>query len=423
MSWMHASKNNKIDSFIYFDEIPDRYNNLKKIQNSLLHCYFNSSETLNAFNELIEHQDYSFSRYNFFLSNYLFFNNKEEKAAKVIERGKEKHHTSLLLKQSEQFILEKKSKWIKSFYNCQNPKDNIAEFFYVIANLYSSEQDYQLSNFYLNISLLLNKKFTPNKTLLAENLFYQKKYKLSKKTYSSIKKIGSVYSWHASKNISTISLIISDKKNSISILKKAFDLIPNPNFEHYYDLANFYKDNGYYKESIKYYSLTLKNLKEDHFLIPKILDRRGTSYERIGEWDKAEKDLTESLRILPDQPYVLNYLAYSWIEKKINIDKALEMLKKAMLLKKNDGYITDSLGWAYYANKNYIEAEKFLQKAVQLMPLDPVINDHYADSLWMLNKNIQARYFWKYVLNLDNTEEELKNSISDKLVFGVNKKS
>ena len=169
--------------------------------------------------------------------------------------------------------------------------------------------------------------------------------------------------------------------------------------------------------------MTLKNLKEDHFLIPKILDRRGTSYERIGEWDKAEKDLTESLRILPDQPYVLNYLAYSWIEKKINIDKALEMLKKAMLLKKNDGYIIDSLGWAYYANKNYIDAEKFLQKAVQLMPLDPVINDHYADSLWMLNKNIQARYFWKYVLNLDNTEEELKNSISDKLVFGVNKKS
>ena len=73
------------------------------------------------------------------------------------------------------------------------------------------------------------------------------------------------------------------------------------------------------------------------------------------------------------------------------------MLKKAMLLKKNDGYIIDSLGWAYYANKNYIAAEKFLQKAVQLMPLDPVINDHYADALWMLNKNIQARYVWNYI--------------------------
>ena len=84
------------------------------------------------------------------------------------------------------------------------------------------------------------------------------------------------------------------------------------------------------------------------------------------------------------------------------------MLKKAVKLKKNDGYIIDSLGWAYYKNKNYIIAEKFLQRAVQLKPLDPIINDHYADSLWKLNKNIQARYFWKHVLSLDDTEQNLK---------------
>ena len=198
--------------------------------------------------------------------------------------------------------------------------------------------------------------------------------------------------------------------------------MPNPNFEHYYELANFYKDEEYYKKSIKYYSLVLKKIKKDHYLVPKVLDRRGTSYERIGEWDKAEEDLTESLRILPDQPHVLNYLAYSWIDKGININKALEMLKKAIKLKKNDGYIIDSLGWAYYVNKNYIIAEKFLQRAVQLMPLDPIINDHYADSLWMLNKNIQARYFWKHVLSLDDTEQKLKDSINQKLIFGITKK-
>ena len=184
---------------------------------------------------------------------------------------------------------------------------------------------------------------------------------------------------------------------------------------------NFYKDNEYYKKSIKYYSLTLKKIKEDHYLFPKILDRRGTSYERIGDWNKAEKDLTESLRILPDQPYVLNYLAYSWIEKRINIDKALVMLKRATILSENDGYIIDSLGWAYYANKNYINAAKFLQRAVELMPSDPIINDHYADSLWMLNKDIQARYFWKHVLTLDDVEQKLKDSINQKLIFGVAK--
>ena len=125
---------------------------------------------------------------------------------------------------------------------------------------------------------------------------------------------------------------------------------------------------------------------------------------------------------MPDQPYVLNYLAYSWIEKKINTGKALEMLKRATKLRENDGYIIDSLGWAYYANKNYVDAEKFLQRAVELMPLDPIINDHYADTLWMLNKNIQARYFWNYVLSLGNTEEGLKDNIGKKLIFGINKK-
>ena len=101
----------------------------------------------------------------------------------------------------------------------------------------------------------------------------------------------------------------------------------------------------------------------------------------MDEWHKAEKDLEESLRILPDQPYVLNYLAYSWVEKGINIDKSLEMLNKATSLKKNDPYIMDSLGWAYYANKNYVDAEKFLRRAIKLLPLDPIINDHYADKL------------------------------------------
>ena len=130
----------------------------------------------------------------------------------------------------------------------------------------------------------------------------------------------------------------------------------------------------------------------------------------------------KSLKILPDQAHVLNYLAYTWIDKGINLDKGLEMLKKADQLRENDGYIVDSLGWAYYARKNYVKAEFFLRRAVELLPDDPIINDHYADTLWMLNKNIQARYIWKYLLKLDNTEQKLKNDINNKLIFGITKK-
>ena len=163
----------------------------------------------------------------------------------------------------------------------------------------------------------------------------------------------------------------------------------------------------------------MSNVVKNHILFPKILDRRGASYERIGDWEKGEKDLMESLKLLPDQPHVLNYLGYTWIDKGINVDEGLEMIKKANRLRRGDGYIIDSLGWAYFIKKNYIEAEQYLQTAVELLPEDPIINDHYADNLWMLNKRIQARYFWQHVLNLENTDQELKDKVSKKMIFGT----
>ena len=423
IAWIKASENNKEDSFKFLDKVPERYHNLKKIQNSFLQCYFDTSKAQIAFEQLMNNEDSDFSRYNFFFANYLLFKNKNIEAEKVINLSRKTHKSNLLIKQTENFILTGNSKKIKNLFNCKNPVDVIAEIFYVIANIYSTEKNYQLSNFYLKISFFLNNKFTPNKTLLAENFFYQQKYELSKKIYNSLKSIGPVYSWYASINLAIILSDIEDKEYAVFDLEDEFNLLLNPDLEHNYELANFFKDREYYQESIKYYSSALQYIKQDHFLFPKILDRRGTSYERLGDWDNAEKDLKESLRILPDQPHVLNYLGYSWIDRGINIDKALEMIIRANELKKNDGYITDSLGWAFYVKKNYLDAEKFLQRAVEILPLDPIINDHYADTLWMLNKHIQARYFWKHVLGLDTVEQKLKDNVSKKLIFGIANKS
>ena len=425
ISWVKASENNKNNSFEFLDKIPKSYDGLVKINDAFLQCYFDTSKTEVAFEKIISNSKTGVSRYNYFLANY-FISKNQNLASKILISKSESGravNSSLLLKEVEGFILSKEKNKAKIFFDCHNPNDAIAEIFYVIASLYSAQEDYQLSNFYLKISLFLNNKFTPNKTLLADNFFNEKKYEFSKKVYDSIRSIGPVHSWYAAINLATILSKVATTEQSILSLEKEFNLLSNPDFEHYYDLANFYKDYEHYEESIEYYSLALKNIKKDHSLIPKILDRRGTSYERLGEWEKAEKDLLQSLKILPDQPHVLNYLAYSWVEKKINITRALEMLKKAAALRQNDGYIIDSLGWANYVDKNYVDAEKFLQKAVELMPLDPIINDHYADVLWMVNKNIQARYFWKYVLSLDDAKQELKDSINKKLIFGIKKKS
>ncbi len=422
LSLVAAAENNQEESFQFFNKVPKRYKNLKLIQDSFLQCYFNTPKTIGSFKKLTSDENFNFSRYNFFLANYLLHKNKKEEAKKVITAGREKHESNLLIKQSENFIQNGKINKIKFFFNCKNLDDAIAEIFYIIANLYSTEKDYQLSNFYLKVSYFFNNRFTPNKTLLAENLFYQKKYESSKNIYKTLKKIGSVYSWYASKSIAVILSNTEGDDEAVLKLQNEFDLLKNPNFENYYELANFYKEKEYFKESIKYYNLVLENIEKKHYLIPKVLDRRGTSYERIGDWTNAEKDLNDSLKLEPDQAHVLNYLAYSWIEKRMHQEKALAMLERAIKLKENDGYIIDSLGWAHYINKNYVDAEKFLQIAVELRPMDPVINDHYADTLWMMNKNIQARYIWQHVLSLKNASDELKININKKLIFGISKK-
>ena len=422
IAWSKASQGNKEASFKFIEKVPKSYRHLKNTQNIFLQCYFDDAQTTKSFEKLIHDKDYNFSRYNFFLANYLLFNNKTIEAKKIIKNSRKKYNSNLLIKQTESFFLNHEYEKVKNFFNCKNPKDSLGEFFYVMANLYSSENNYQLSNFYMKISLFLNNKFLMNRALLAENYYYQKKNELSKNIYQSLKSIGQVYSWYASKRIAAILLDVKGKKYSISSLEDEFNLLSNPNFEEYYELANFYKDNEYYEKSIKYYSLALRKIKKDHFLVPKILDRRGISFERIDDWENAEKDLIESLRILPNQAHVLNYLAYTWIDKGINVDEGLEMLKKAASLRENDGYIIDSLGWAYYVKKDYAKAEPFLQRAVELLPLDPIINDHYADTLWMLDKNIQARYFWNYILKLNDVEQKLKDTISKKLIFGISKK-
>ena len=146
---------------------------------------------------------------------------------------------------------------------------------------------------------------------------------------------------------------------------------------------------------------------------------RGMSYERANKWEKAEKDFLSSLEVSPNQAYVINYLAYSWIEKGMNINKSLEMLKKANTLKSNDPYIIDSLGWALFKLKRYQESKDQLQQAVKLMPADPIVNDHYGDVLWKNGQEIQARYYWNYVLSLKKAEEDLKEKIKIKIIKGL----
>ena len=150
-----------------------------------------------------------------------------------------------------------------------------------------------------------------------------------------------------------------------------------------------------------------------------LLYRRGGSYERLKKYKKADQDLLDSLKINPDDAYVLNYLAYSWLERDYKINEAIKMLETAYKSKNNDPYIIDSIGWAYFLTNDYVKAESFLKRAVELMPDDPIVNDHYGDILWRLDRKIQARYFWRMVQNMENVDEEVLKKINIKLIEGL----
>ena len=160
--------------------------------------------------------------------------NKKQKAKEIIYSSSKTYNSNVLLKQTKQFILDEDFKKITKVFDCSKPKENIAEIFYVLANLSSSQDEYQISNFYLNISLFLNNKFKPNKALMAENFFYQKKFEDSKKIFNEVKSIGSIYSWYAAKSIASIISNIENVESSVLSLKKEFDLLISPNFQNYY---------------------------------------------------------------------------------------------------------------------------------------------------------------------------------------------
>jgi tetratricopeptide (TPR) repeat protein len=134
--------------------------------------------------------------------------------------------------------------------------------------------------------------------------------------------------------------------------------------------------------------------------------QRGIAYERSKQWDRAEADFRKALALEPDQPDVLNYLGYSWVEQGSNLDEAEEMIQRAVDQRPDDGYIVDSLGWVLFRFGEFERAAKHLERAVELRPVDPVINDHYGDALWMVGRKTEARFQWKRALSFDPDEEE-----------------
>jgi len=145
---------------------------------------------------------------------------------------------------------------------------------------------------------------------------------------------------------------------------------------------------------------------------------RGICYERSHQWPSAEADMKKALELFPDQPLVLNYLGYSWIDQGVHLDEGMNMIRRSVEQRPDDGYIVDSLGWAYFRTGNYGEAVKNLERAVELKPDDPTINDHLGDAYWRAGRTLEAHFQWSHAKDLNPEPEDLPK-IEEKLKNGL----
>ena len=400
------------------NETEYNFGRLSIITNAFQNCYLDTKKTNSLFLNLINSPDGDYSRYLFF---YLAKKIKEKnyETAKQISSTIDPIANGLLVLQTKYWVDNLDFEKFNKIFSCENEKHLLSEFFFLIANLYSSDEEYDYSNFYLNIANYLNSNFYYNLTLLFENYFIIENYDASRKILNKFGNRDDMYNWYKIKNISKILYIQENEIRSLRFVESKFNKIKNPSVKIIFDMGNIYKRSKKYEKAIEFYTKAMEQLDEMSASYADILYRRGGSYERMKKYKLSDIDLINSLKIVPNDPYVTNYLAYSWLERNYKIKESLDMLQEAYEQKKNDPYIIDSIGWANYLIKDYQKAEKYLLRALELMPNDPIVNDHYGDILWMLNRKIQARYFWNNALKQEDTEKEMKKKIEEKLLNGI----
>ncbi len=271
--------------------------------------------------------------------------------------------------------------------------------------------DYLL--FYLSLSLNLNPKFNESFFITAQLYQMMKNYEKAEKFYNKVHKDHNLY-LESQKNIANNKKHQNNTKKAEEELISLIDLYPS-NKNLFVSLADFYKSTKQYKRAIPYYSIVLniQDLDEDQRW--RLLYMRGICYERINNWESAEEDFLKSLDINPESPQVLNYLAYSWIEKNVFLNESLKMLKRAYEKNPKSHYILDSLAWAHFKKKNLKIASQLMEEVIIRAPGEAISLDHLGDIYFAMGRRREALYMWRQAKDLAEPEDNIIDKILIKL--------
>lgn len=294
--------------------------------------------------------------------------------------------------------------------------DGAAEALFNLAGLLDQEGAGDLALVYTQMALHLRPDFEVGQILLGEILQGQQRGRAAIEVYRRIPE-SSPFHYVARLRISEELQQLGRGEDAVAILSAAADAYPE-RFEPLYRLGNLYRSREAFEQATEAYGRALERVGEPQPRHWTLLYFRGIALERTDRWPEAERHFEQALELEPEQPYVMNYLAYSWVEQKKNLEQAQDMLRRAVELRPEDGYIVDSLGWVYYRLGKYQKAVSFLERAVELRPADSVINDHLGDAYWRVGRKQEARFQWNRALGLEPEQDEAA-TIEAKLENGL----
>ncbi|HEY1632191.1 MAG TPA: tetratricopeptide repeat protein [Rhizomicrobium sp.] len=300
------------------------------------------------------------------------------------------------------------------------PAEGAAEVVYGFASLLTDAVNADLAILYLRMGLALSPHHDAAKLLLADRLETVDKVDEAIKLYRSIDK-GALEGANAQVLMAIDESRLDHNDQAIADLKRYTS--DNPvDVDGWMALGDIQRSAEHFPEAVSAYDQAVKLHTPPTSKDWQLYFARGVAQERAKNWTAAENDLQESLKLSPDQAQVLNYLGYSWVDQNRRLPEAIAMLEKARALSPFDGFVVDSVGWAYYRLGRYQDAANTLLEAVKLEPGDPTVNEHLGDAFWKVGRKLDARFQWNHALAFGPAADQ-KTQIEEKLKDGLGGRS
>lgn len=300
----------------------------------------------------------------------------------------------------------------------ETPAQGLAEGLFSLASALPRDRASNMILLYTRLACMFKPNFPLAEILIGDILMSRQRFKDAVESYSKVASV-SDYSWTA--QLRTADALYEDGRldEAQVLLEKMGNLRPR-RLDALLRLGNFFRFKERYLEAVEVYDRMFARLKAPKKEDWNLFYARGIALERSKNWDRAEKDFLKALELNPNQPYVQNYLGYSWVEKRKNLGRARQLIENAVAQRRNDGYIVDSMGWVLYRLGEFDKAVPHLERAVQIRPHDPIINNHLGDAYWRVGRKQEAQFQWRRALSFKPEKEE-REKIVIKIQTGLGK--